>query len=142
MNRSIGALRRLCRQRVMIVEDEVLLAENIAFYLGAAGALVAIAHSGERALLDSESFAPQCLIVDYNLPGMNGIETVRRFRERDPDTRCILITGQGSEEVLAAARSHGIERVLTKPFPLYDICSGCDLNCHVKTGAQDAQVLT
>jgi DNA-binding response OmpR family regulator len=107
----------------MIIEDEELLAENIAIYLEAAGAEVLIAHSGEQALLHAGHYEPQCLIVDFNLPGINGIETMRRIRERFPDAACVLITGQGSEAVYAAARASGVDHILIKPFALPDLGS-------------------
>lgn len=112
---------RPCSRRILIVEDEVLLAENIGVFLTAAGAEVVIAHSGEEALPAAEALDPQCVIVDYNLPGMNGIETVLRIRERRPEVHSVLITGQGSEAVLAEARAQGIGHVLIKPFALPDL---------------------
>lgn len=112
---------RPCSQRILIVEDEALLAENIGLFLTAAGAEVAIAGSGEEALRAADVLDPQCVIVDFNLPGMDGIQTMIRIRERHPRVHSVLITGQGSEAVLTAARAHGIEHVLIKPFALPDL---------------------
>jgi len=112
---------RPCSRRILIVEDEVLLAENIGVFLTAAGAEVVIAHSGEEALQAAEALDPQCVIVDYNLPGMDGIQTLLRIRERRSQVHSVLITGQGSEAVLAEARAQGIAYVLIKPFALPDL---------------------
>lgn len=110
-----------CSQRILIVEDEILLAENIGVYLSAAGANVVIAHSGEEALRAAGALEPQCLIIDYNLPGMDGIQTMLRLRERSPRIHVVLITGQGSDAVLAAARAQGVAHILVKPFALPDL---------------------
>jgi DNA-binding response OmpR family regulator len=105
----------------MIIEDEEILAENIGIYLEAGGAEVLVSHSGEEALVQAAQFAPQCVIVDFNLPGMNGIETMRRIRQQFPETFCILITGQGCEAVYVAARASGVDHILIKPFALPDL---------------------
>jgi DNA-binding response OmpR family regulator len=105
----------------MIIEDEEVLADNVAIYLKTTGAEVAIANSGEQALSHLEHFAPQCVIVDFNLPGINGIETMRRIREQYPEAFCILVTGQGSESVYTAARASGVDHILIKPFSLPDL---------------------
>ena len=114
---------RPCSRRILIVEDEVLLAENISVFLTAGGAEVVIAHCGEDALPAAEGMDPQCVIVDYNLPGMDGIQTLLRIRERHPRVHGVLITGQGSEAVLTAARAQGIAHVLMKPFALPDLAN-------------------
>lgn len=119
----MAAVWRPCCKRVMIIEDEEILAENMGIYLETGGAEVRIANSGEEALLHLADFAPQCMIVDFNLPGINGIETMRRIRESFPDTFCILITGQGSEAVYVAARASGVDHILIKPFALPDLGS-------------------
>lgn len=117
----MAAVWRPCCRRVLIIEDEEILADNIAIYLKAGGADVAIANSGEQALAHLDHFAPQCVVVDFNLPGMNGLETMRRIRERFPEAFCILTTGQGSESVYVAARASGVDHILIKPFALPDL---------------------
>ncbi len=112
---------RPCSRRILIVEDEALLADNIAVYLRAAGAEVAVAHSGEEALRAAEGLDPDCVIVDYNLPGMDGIQTLLKLRGRNPGVHVVLITGQGSDAVLAAARAQGVAHILVKPFALPDL---------------------
>ncbi|HEX9181549.1 MAG TPA: response regulator [Burkholderiales bacterium] len=119
----MAAVWRPCCKRVLIIEDEEILAENIAYYLETGGAEVLVAHTGEQALLHLGHFAPQCVIADFNLPGVNGIETMRRIREQFPQTFCILITGQGSESVYVAARASGVDHILIKPFALPDLGS-------------------
>ncbi|HEX6828399.1 MAG TPA: response regulator [Burkholderiales bacterium] len=120
----------------MIIEDEEVLAENIGIYLGAGGAEVLIAHSGEEALRYAAQFAPQCVISDFNLPGINGVETMRQLRERFPNLWCVLITGHGSEAVFAEARGNGVDHVLLKPFALPDL--GTSLCSHSRADASEA----
>ena len=107
-----------CR-KVLIVDDEEALAENIAAFLARLPGLeVAVARSGEEAVLEAERFAPHCVVTDYHLPGIDGLETASRIRARDPDTSFVLISGQPSDAMYAEAHSQGVRCVLVKPFPL------------------------
>jgi CheY-like chemotaxis protein len=112
-------------RRFLIVDDNEGLASNIAAYLAELlGAEVAVVHSGEEAVLEAERFAPDCVVTDYHLPGIDGIETVTRIRAQDPRISAVLITGNPSEAIFAAARGEGMPHVLVKPFPLADL-KGC-----------------
>lgn len=113
-------------RRFLIVDDNEDLASNIAAYLALLlGADVAVAYSGEQAVLEAERFVPDCVVTDYHLPGMNGIETVTRIRAQDPRISAVLITGNPSEAIFAAAQGEGIPQVLVKPFPLADLKGLC-----------------
>jgi len=110
-----------CIKRILIVDDEMVLAENLGVFFTNAGATVAIAHSGEEALEVADRFQPECVIADCNLPGINGMETLRRIVERHPGTVPVLITGR-TDEVIREAAALGIHNVLIKPFPLVELC--------------------
>ena len=109
-------------RKILIVEDEEMLASNLAAFLAqVAGAEVVVAPSGEQAVLEAARFAPHCVLTDYNLPGINGIETARLIRARDPETSFVLMTGYPSEAVFAAARDYGAQGILVKPFALAEL---------------------
>ena len=109
-------------RRILVVDDEEVLAENLAAFLaGMPGAEVTVAHSGEDAVLEAARIAADCVVIDYNLPGIDGIEAASRIRARDPETRFVLITGQPSDAMFAAARGQGMRHILVKPFPLADL---------------------
>ncbi len=110
-----------CRKRILIVDDETVLAENLGVYFTNAGATVAIAHTGEEAVAAADRFNPECVIADCNLPGISGTETLRRIMERHPETLPVLITGR-TDEVIREARALGIRNILIKPFPLAELC--------------------
>jgi DNA-binding response OmpR family regulator len=61
------------------------------------------------------------VLTDYNLPGINGIETARLIRARDPETSFVLMTGHPSEAVFAEARDDGARGILVKPFALAEL---------------------
>ncbi len=115
------ALRDGCRKRILIVDDENVLAENLGVYFTNAGATVAIAHTGEEAVAAADRFNPECVVADCNLPGIDGIETLRRIMERHPAALAVLITGR-TDQVIREARALGIRNILIKPFPLVELC--------------------
>ena len=110
-----------CRKRILIVDDETVLAENLGVYFTNAGATVAVAHTGEEAIETADRFGPDCVIADCNLPGISGMETLRLISSRHPEAVTVLITGR-TDEVIREAGALGIHNVLIKPFPLVELC--------------------
>jgi CheY-like chemotaxis protein len=104
--------------RILVIDDEPLLAENLRAYLERHRALVRIATSGEQALQDLEDFTPDIVLTDYALPGLDGIETFRRIRSQLGRCGCVLMTASPTEAIRQEAASTGIRTVLEKPFPL------------------------
>ncbi|MBT9487616.1 MAG: sigma-54-dependent Fis family transcriptional regulator [Rubrivivax sp.] len=103
---------------VLIVEDEAVLAKNICTYLERHGFSVAVAGSAEEGLAQLASFRPDAVVLDFNLPGMDGLQMLARLRQHDPALAVIMVTGQGSVEVAVEAMKAGALDFLTKPVPL------------------------
>jgi CheY-like chemotaxis protein len=105
---------------VLIVEDEVELAANIATYLesfpGEVEAVAAI--SGEAALRVVEERPVDVVLTDVRLPGIDGLEVVRQVIARRPGTRIVVMTAYGSEEVRSRALRDGAVRFIEKPVDL------------------------
>jgi CheY-like chemotaxis protein len=57
-----------------------------------------------------------CFVIDYKMPEMNGIDLVRRLRNRDIAAPVILITGYPDENIAARAEAAGVRHVLLKPL--------------------------
>jgi DNA-binding response OmpR family regulator len=104
--------------RILIVEDEEILAKNLGRYFLRRKALVKVVPSGEAALEAAGEFNPDMMILDYGLPGMDGLETFARLREIPLRCGCVLVTARPSDSVFAAARAAGIPIILPKPFSL------------------------
>ena len=103
---------------VLIVEDEPALARNIASFLGGCGFEVRSAASGEDALRELESFKPDVILLDFNLPGMNGLKAFEHMRDIDPRVKVVMMTGHASVELAVEAMKAGAYDFVTKPISL------------------------
>jgi len=106
---------------ILIVDDEVTLAKNIATFLTRAGYDACTASSGEEGVELLESFRPEIVLLDYSLPGINGVDVLRRVRGFDPSIPVLLMTGQGSELVAVEAMKAGAADYLIKPVVLSEL---------------------
>ena len=102
----------------LIIEDEPTLARNIGVFLEREGLQAEVALSGEDGILRFASNPAQVVILDYNLPGANGLEVLSRLLATAPNTRVIMITGSGSEDTAMAALKGGAADYLKKPIEL------------------------
>ena len=106
------------KDRLLLIEDENTLARNIAMFMEREGFEVRIASSGEAGLDVLGEFQPQVVLLDYNLPGMDGLEVLAHLTRLQPQPRVIMMTGSGSEEVAVAALKGGAADYLKKPLEL------------------------
>jgi two-component system, chemotaxis family, CheB/CheR fusion protein len=112
-----GALATGRARRVLIIDDNADAADALALLARSWGHEVAVAHDGPGALALAESFAPESVLIDIGLPGMDGYELARRFREqpRYRDLVLVALTGYGREEDRYAAHTAGFDDHLVKP---------------------------
>ena len=103
---------------VLVVEDDPDIRELLKFTLERAGLKVVEAESGEEALTVLDGPQPSVAIIDWMLPGINGVELTQRLRE-DPLTSAmplIMLTARGEEADKLKSFDSGIDDYLTKPF--------------------------
>jgi len=112
-------------RRILIVDDE----SKVAFFLQesleslASNYQVVRADTGESALAEMGRAPFDVVITDLRMPGMNGLELMQRVRDQFPQTRTILITAYGSDDVEAETRRLQAYRYFTKPFHIQDLTS-------------------
>ncbi len=82
---------------------------------------VTVCGDGKAAVAALEKHSFDCLLVDLDMPGLNGIEVIARAKEICPDTDAIVLTGKSSLETAVAALRHGTCDYLTKPCRLVDL---------------------
>jgi len=103
---------------VLLIEDETTLAKNICAYLVRYDYDVRIATTAEAGLAELEAFKPDIIVLDFNLPGMNGMEALTRIRAIDSQVKVIMITAHGSIDLAVEAMQAGAYHFITKPIAL------------------------
>ena len=113
--------------KVLVVEDEELLAQNLKDYLQVQELDVRIAHDGATGIGEAEQFAPDVVVFDYRLPDMEGFEALEAIRQ-NRNCHFVLITGHPTAEVCERAHQLGVSHILFKPFPMAELARAvCDL---------------
>ncbi|NMG42393.1 response regulator [Aromatoleum toluvorans] len=103
---------------ILVIEDEAVLGKNIRIYLERSGYDVRVAGSAEEGLSLLDVFKPDAVVLDFNLPGLNGLEALTRVRAFDSGIPVIMITGHGTVELAVEAMKAGARDFLTKPVAL------------------------
>jgi CheY-like chemotaxis protein len=107
-------------KKVLIVDDEEILAGNFQTYLEMLGCEVQTAASGAIALQRVQPFKPDLLLLDYRLPDMTGFEVFDAMRTLH-SCEAVLMTAHPSIEVCNRAIERHIDIILLKPFPLHEL---------------------
>ncbi len=102
--------------RILIVEDQPAFQELVTLILAADPRfkLVHTASNGEQALEAFASASPDLVLIDFLMPGMDGIETARQMRNSNPRVLIIMVTAHTEEVVARLAAEAGIEAVIPK----------------------------
>ncbi|WP_207461720.1 response regulator [Azospirillum sp. SYSU D00513] len=108
-------------KRVLIAEDEVLIAMGFEMALEEAGFEVTLAYDGLSALDRYASEPADLVMVDVGLPKMNGLDLVRMIRQRNPDQRILIVSGNIHRGTIHDGIPGEPVPVLTKPVSFKDL---------------------
>lgn len=101
---------------VIVVDDDAAVRNSLKFALELEGLSVHLFKDGAELLAEPELPRDGCFVIDYNMPGMTGIELVGRLRQRRIDNPAILIASRISDDLYGQAARCGFSRVLEKPL--------------------------
>ncbi len=102
---------------VIVVDDDDECRDSLVTLLEAAGFAVRAYASGEAFLAGSFSADRACLLLDFNLPGMNGLAVLDQLRQRQSSLPVILISGGARADTRERALAAGASEMLDKPLP-------------------------
>jgi DNA-binding response OmpR family regulator len=115
------------RGTVLVVDDEPTIAEVVARYLERAGYRARIAADGVSAIEAAARHHPDLVVLDLMLPGIDGLEVMRRLRERSHDrTAVILLTAKGEEADRVIGLRLGADDYVVKPFSPAELVARVD----------------
>ena len=111
------------KPRVLVADDEQVIANTLAIILNQAGFEARAVYSGEKVIEALESFRPDMLISDVIMTGMTGIEAAIAVRKKMPGCKVLLFSGQAATaDLLEKARADGHEfEILAKPVHPTDL---------------------
>lgn len=107
--------------RILIVDDEPVLCNSLKIALEDEGYKVKIANSGEEAVDEIPAFDPGVILLDLRLPGMDGIQILKRIRDRNRGIHTIMMTAYGDTQTTVEAIKLGAYDFINKPFELEDL---------------------
>jgi len=105
-------------QRILVVDDEALIADTLVQILNRNGFIAEAAYSGTQAIEIARRTLPEMVLSDVLMPIIDGVEAAIQIREFLPETRIVLFSGQAATvEILARARQRGHDfELLPKPI--------------------------
>src|SRR6516162_7302760 len=115
------------RGSVLVVDDEPTIAEVVARYLNRAGYATRVAANGREALDVAASQRPDLVVLDLMLPGIDGLEVMRRLRDQDRGrVAVILLTAKGEESDRITGLRLGADDYVVKPFSPAELVARVD----------------
>lgn len=105
----------MSQAKILVVDDEPTLTGNVKAYLERDGFVVSTAADGEEALRAAHTFQPDLIVLDIMLPGLDGLEVLRRVRQDSP-VYVLMLTARADETDKIVGLSVGADDYMTKPF--------------------------
>jgi DNA-binding response OmpR family regulator len=110
------------QRKILVVEDEVTIAESVAARLRAEGFEVDVAHDGPSAVESAMSRSPDLIVLDLMLPGFDGLEVCRRVHAHRP-VPVLMLTARDDETDLLVGLAVGADDYMTKPFSIRELAA-------------------
>ena len=107
--------------QVLVVDDEQSICLLLQDVLTRFGHTVVTCQDGESALAAAQERSFDLILLDIRMPGMDGLEALRRLRRSQPEAMFVMITGYAKDDVIDQALQSGASACLCKPFSLAQV---------------------
>ena len=104
------------RDTILVIDDEPDICELFEQVLGAEGYAVLSAHNGLEGVERNTEKNPDVIILDLNMPKMDGVATLKSIRQTDPEVAVIILTGYGSAATIRDVLDLNVYEYIAKPF--------------------------
>ncbi len=105
-------------QKVLLVDDEKEFVHTLSERLQTRNLESTVVYNGEEALSQIETDEPEVMVLDLKMPGIDGLQVLRRVKKEHPDVEVIILTGHGSKKEEALAKELGAFAYLNKPVDI------------------------
>lgn len=117
----------MSKHNIMVVDDSrVVYAEMKRMLEGSEIEIVGYCRSGEEALEQYEALRPELVTLDIVMPGMDGLETCEKLRERYPDAQIFMVSSMAYDDMIDRAAALGAKGFLFKPFTKESLLEGLE----------------
>ena len=106
---------------ILVVEDEPELARHVASALTRNGHFTTVKHDGQEALDAALAKPPDLIVLDLNLPSLNGLQILKRLRKAQCPSRVLILTAHGEVENRIKGLNAGADDYLAKPFSMDEL---------------------
>lgn len=113
--------------KILLVEDDYVLANTLLDWLEFKGHEAVHVANGEEALTSMTNGSFNIVVLDWNLPGLNGLEVLRRYRQGGGNAPVLMLTGMHGSSDEEKCKQAGASRYLAKPFQLDDLTREVEL---------------
>jgi DNA-binding NtrC family response regulator len=108
--------RELRNMKILIIDDDEWIRDSLRIFFEAEGCFVVVLETAEEGLAELKCQAYDLIIVDYKLPGLDGLEFLKRSHDEQSDAMKVLITAYRTNSVVVEARKLKIQGFIEKPF--------------------------
>ncbi|MGD8294301.1 MAG: response regulator [Desulfobacterales bacterium] len=106
--------------KILLVDDDEWIRDSLSLFFEAEGCKLLTFETAEEGMDAVEKQTYDIVISDYKLPGMDGLEFLRRVKEKQPKTSELLITAYANGEIEKEAKEIGVKDIIPKPFSSED----------------------
>ena len=107
---------KLKSMEILLIDDDEWIRDSLRLFFESEGCHLTALETAEEGMESLKSHNYDIIITDYRLPGMDGLEFLRKIRDTQPHAMKILITAYRSEKVIAEATGIGVHDFINKPF--------------------------
>ena len=120
---------------ILLVEDDAVILNTLAYNLSRQGFGVQKATSGAEALKLARKFRPDLILLDVMLPGESGVRVCEKIREEDQEVVIIMVTAKDAEEDKVSGFEAGADDYVTKPFGMKELVARINANLKRSTAS-------
>lgn len=102
--------------QILVMEDDQSISKGLKLVLSEQGYQVELTETGQGALSRFEKQPVDLLVADLRLPDIDGLEVIKKIKQKNPETQVIVITGYGSPSLAVKAMKIGVHDFIAKPF--------------------------
>jgi DNA-binding NtrC family response regulator len=118
---KVDLFGKLKEKKMLLIDDDEWIRDSLSLFFEGEGCHLVALETAEDGMEELKRQDFDIIIVDYRLPGMDGLEFLERIKDSHPDALTLLITAYGSRDVFLKANKIGVQGFIDKPFTISTI---------------------